>query len=504
MSMVSSTTAAPSPEKASPATRAVLYSLMATLFLSALDQTVVATALPTIAGQLHGLSSLTWVVTAYTLSCGIAMPLYGKIGDMYGRKPAFVFATAVFVLGSAACAVAPSMGLLISARVLQGVGGGGLMVLAIAIVADVTTPRQRGRYMGMFGALFGIASIAGPFVGGFFTDHLSWRWAFLINVPLGAIALTISIATMHLPRHRSPHRIDILGAVLLSGAISCLTLFATWGGQTYTWSSPVILGLIVGSLLLLVTFLVVESKVREPIIPLNLFRNRIFVFAAIAIVLIGTAQMTAATYLPSLMQFTFGASATSSGLLLFPMMAGMITSSTLGGRLITRVGRYKWAPVLGTAIAAVAVLLLSTVTTGMSIAIPTTYMVILGIGMGLSMQPLMMAVQLNSPPKDLGAATSTATFAQRVGASIGLAGLGAVFTSRLDSGLATQVPNSVDLPDASSLSPSIVNDLPTSIQTAVQNVFTDGLTDLLLATAPLLIIGFVITLLLPNTRLEDH
>ena len=504
MSPYSTTTSNTSPARPSPATRAVVYSLMATLFLSALDQTVVATALPTIAGQLHGLRSLTWVVTAYTLSCGIAMPLYGKVGDMYGRKPAFVFATAVFVLGSAACAAAPSMGLLIAARVLQGIGGGGLMVLAMAIVADVTTPRQRGRYMGMFGALFGIASIAGPFVGGFFTDHLSWRWAFLVNVPLGVIALAISIATMKLPRHRSPHRIDIFGAVLLSGAISCLTLFATWGGQTYAWSSPVIVSLIVGFLLLLVGFLVVESEVREPIIPLSLFRNRVFVFAGVAVVLVGTAQMTAATYLPSLMQFTFGASATSSGLLLFPMMVGMIASSTVGGRLITRVGRYKWAPVLGTAVAAVAVFLLSTVTTGMSIAVPTTCMVLLGTGMGLAMQPLMMAVQLNSPPEHLGAATSTATFAQRVGASIGLAGLGAVFTSRLTGGLATQVPDSVHLPDASSLTPDVVNDLPTDTRATVQDVFTGGLTDLLLATVPLLLVGLVVTLLLPDTRLEDR
>lgn len=503
MSRTSSTTRTLPPEKTSPATRAVLYSLMATLFLSALDQTVVATALPTIAGDLGGLNSLTWVVTAYTLSCGIAMPLYGKIGDMYGRKPAFVFATAVFVLGSALCAAVPSMGMMIAARVLQGIGGGGLMVLAMAIVADVTTPRQRGRYMGMFGALFGVASIAGPFVGGFFTDHLSWRWAFLINVPLGAIALAISITVMHLPRRRSPHRIDIGGALLLSAAISCLTLFATWGGQTYAWSSPVIISLIVGFLVLLAAFLLVESRVAEPIIPLSLFRNRIFILAAIAIVLVGTTQMTTATYLPSLMQFTFEASATSSGLLLFPMMAGMITSSTLGGRLITRIGRYKWAPVVGTAITAAAVFLLSTVSVGMSIAVPTTYMVLLGIGMGLAMQPLMMVVQLNSSPQDLGAATSTATFAQRVGASIGLASLGAVFTSRLANGLATQVPGSVDLPDPASLTPSVVHGLPTQIQAAIQQIFTDGLTDLFLATVPLMIVGFIITLFLPNTQLED-
>lgn len=503
MSRTSSTTSTSPPEKTSPGTRAVLYSLLATLFLSALDQTVVATALPTIAGDLGGLSSLTWVVTAYTLSCGIAMPLYGKIGDMYGRKPAFIFATAVFVLGSALCAVVPSMGLMIAARALQGIGGGGLMGLAMAIVAEVTTPRQRGRYMGMFGALFGIASIAGPLVGGFFTDHLSWRWAFLINVPLGVIALAISITRMRLPRRRSPHRIDIGGALLLSGAISCLTLFATWGGQTYAWSSPVIISLIVGFLVLLAAFLVVESRAAEPIIPLSLFRNRAFVLAAIAIVLVGTAQMTTATYLPSLMQFTFEASATSSGLLLFPMMAGMIASSTLGGRLITRVGQYKWAPTLGTGIAAAAVFLLSTVDAGLSVVVPTTYMVFLGIGMGLAMQPLMLAVQLNSPPQDLGAATSTATFAQRVGASIGLAGLGAIFTNRLASGLATGVPGSADLPEAGSITPNVVHGLPTQVQDAVQQVFTDGLTDLLLATVPLLIIGFITTLLLPNTRLED-
>lgn len=358
--------------------------------------------------------------------------------------------------------------------------------------------------MGMFGALFGIASIAGPFVGGFFTDQLSWRWAFLINVPLGAIALAISITKMKLPRHSSPHRIDILGAVLLSGAITCLTLFATWGGQTYAWASLAILCLIVGFFALIVAFLFVESKVREPIIPLSLFRNHVFVLAATAIVLVGTAQMTTATYLPSLMQFTFGATATSSGLLLFPMMVGMISSSTLGGRMITRLGRYKWAPMLGAALAVIAVFLLSTVTTEMSIVIPTIYMVVLGVGMGLAIQPLMLAIQLNSPAKDLGAATATATFAQRVGASIGLAGLGALFTGRLANGLATQVPGTVDLPDPSSLSPGVVNAMPAEVQAAVQSVFTNGITDLFLATLPLLVMAFVITLFLPNTRLPDQ
>ncbi|MEV0848872.1 MDR family MFS transporter [Streptomyces sp. NPDC049954] len=491
------------PEGTGP--RLVLYSLVLTLFLSALDQTVVATALPTVAGRLHGLDHLAWVVTAYTLTAGVSMPLYGKLGDMYGRKPLFVLATVLFVLGSALSGLAQSMGQLIAFRGVQGLGAGGLMVLAMAIVADVTTPRERGRYMGFFGAVFGVASLAGPFVGGFLTDHLSWRWAFYVNVPLGAIALLISVTRLKLPRRKSPHRVDYAGALLLAGAIACVTLGTTWGGREQPWSSPTILGLGAGFVGLLTLFLVVESRAAEPLVPLRLLRDPTFTVASVATVLVGTALLAGATYLPLFLQFTAGADATSSGLLLFPMMAGMIFSSTVGGRLISHFARYKWAPVLGSALAALGTFLLSTMDLHTGRLLSGSYMALLGLGIGLVSQPLMLAIQTNAPRADLGAATSTATFAQRIGGAVGLSVLGAVFNGRLAGELATEVPArlSSQVPDTGSLSPKLVNALPGPLREGVRTAFSDTLTEVFLWMTPLLIAGFLLSLTLRNVRLGD-
>ncbi len=373
----------------------------------------------------------------------MSTPLYGKLGDLYGRKRIFQGAIVIFLAGSALAGLSQSMAELIAFRAIQGLGGGGLMVTAQAIIADVVSPRERGRYMGYFGAVFGGAMVAGPLAGGFFTDHLSWRWVFYVNLPLGLAALVVTSVALHARSQRVRHRIDYLGAALLAAAVACLVLLTTWGGTQYAWRSPVIVGLGVAAVVGLAAFALVERRTTEPVIPLALFRNSTFDVASAVSFIIGFAMFGVISFLPLYLQLVTGASATNSGLLLLPLMFGLLGTSTLSGQLISRTGRYKVFPVAGTAIATAGMWLLSTMTPTTSRTTSTVYMIVVGIGIGLVMQVVVMATQNAVDRRDLGTATGAVSFFRSVGGSFGVAAFGAIFTSRLTGELAKRLPADV-------------------------------------------------------------
>lgn len=460
-------------------------SLLLCLFLAAVDQTVVATATPTIVGELNGLESVSWLVTAFSLTSGIVSPLYGKLSDMYGRRTLYLTAIALFLAGSALCGLAQSMAQLIAFRAFQGLGAGGLMVLTMTIAADITTPRERAKFQGLFGAVIGVAAVAGPVIGGYLTEHVSWRWIFYVNLPLGAVALAVAFAVLKLPRRTSPHRIDWPGAALISGVLTCLTLLASWGGTTYAWTSPVVVGLGLGAVVLTVLFVLVERGAKEPVLPLGLFRDRSFTIATATIVLMATGMVGAATFLPLYLQLAAGASASNSGLLLLPLMAGMIVSSSVAGRVVTRLGSYKWVVVTGAALATLAGYLFSTMGLGTGAFTSGAYMVLFGIGLGMVLQNLMLAAQTSAPAADRGAATSAVSFARNVGGAVGVAVLGGVFTGRLGLG---QAP----------LDAGAVGTMSESARLA----FADAIGGVFAWVTPIMLLGVVLLAFLKNTDLH--
>ena len=480
----------------------VFTGLVLVMLLAALDSTIVATALPTIVGELGGLEKLSWVVTSYLLAQTVVTPLYGKLGDLYGRKGVLQTAVVIFLVGSALCGLSHSMLQLIAFRVIQGLGGGGLMVTAMAVVGDIVPPRDRGRYQGIFGAVFGLASIAGPLLGGYFTTHWTWRWIFYINLPLGILALVVIAATLPSRADRQQHAIDYAGAVLLAIALSAIILVTDLGGTTYPWTSPVVLGTAAVGLVALVLFLVVEQRAAEPILPLHLFRNAAFSVTSVVALIVGFAMFGSITYLPLFFQVVKGASPTESGLEMLPMMGGMLTSSIVSGQLISRTGRYKIFPVIGTGVMTLSLFLLSQLPVGASMARILATLLLLGLGMGLVMQVLVIAVQNAVDYRDLGVATSGNTLFRSVGGSVGTAVLGAVFASRLAGELARTTPAGVS-PGGNGMSLQAIAQLPASARAAYGQAFTNAIDTVFLVAAVIALVGFAVIWLLPERQLRE-
>ena len=483
-----------------PRVRLIFLALMFVLLLASLDQTIVSTALPTIVGDLGGLAHLSWVVTAYLLTSTIAGPLYGKLGDLYGRKIVLQAAIVLFLIGSVLCGLSQSMTELIGFRALQGLGAGGLMVVTLAVVGDIIPPRERGRYQGYFGAVFGVSTIIGPLLGGFFVDNLSWRWIFYVNLPVGIVAWLVIAAAFHASSTRRRHDMDYLGAAMLAGALAAIVLFTSLGGTTYPWRSWQIVTLMIASIMLLPAFVLVESRAAEPILPLSLFRNHTFSTTSAIGFIVGFALFGAVTYLPLYLQVTKGASPTRSGLQLTPLMAGLLVTSIVSGQLISRLGRYRVFPIIGTAVMAVAMFLLAQLGVGTSLWIATLDAFVLGLGLGLVMQVLVLAVQNAVPYTVMGVATSGSTLFRQVGGSIGVALFGTIFANRLHVELASRLPSGVKAPRVAS--PAVIKQLPPQAHSAFIDAVSAALHPVFFVAAGVSIVAFVLTWLLRDVPLR--
>ncbi|MFD8810840.1 MFS transporter [Streptomyces sp. NPDC059627] len=487
-------------------TRLVFCGLMLALLLAALDQMIVATALPKIVGELHGLDKMSWAITAYLLTATIGLPVYGKLGDLIGRKGVFQFAILVFAVGSALAGRAQSMDQLIAFRAVQGVGAGGLMIGVQTIIADIVPPRQRGRFMGLIGAAFGLASVAGPLLGGYFTDHLSWRWCFYVNVPFGLVTLAVVTLVLKLPRHRARARFDVLGALLLAAASTCLVLLTSWGGTDYAWGSRVIIGLGAGAAVAAGLFLVVEQHAVEPLIPPRLFRDSVFNVSSLVGLVIGVALFGAASYLPTFLQMVDGASATGSGLLMLPMMGGIVGASVVAGQLISHTGHYRIYPVLGGGVSVVGMWLLSRLEVGTPRWQYSIWMAVLGAGIGMVMPVLVLAVQNSVRPADLGTATSANNYFRQIGGSVGAAVFGTLFADRLTDALQRRLPAQAGarLPDPQSITPQLVHALPPALRDAYIRAYADAMPRIFLYLVPVLALGLLVACFLKEKPLVSH
>src|SRR5712691_11773567 len=470
----------------------VFAGLMVTELLASLDSTVFTTALPTIVGQLHGVDQQQWVLTAYLLTSTIVLPIYGKIGDLIGRKGLFLAAIGIFVVGSIVSGFAGDMTWLVIGRAVQGLGGGGLMILSDTIVADVVPARRRGRYMGLIGAVMVLASIAGPLVGGWFTDGPGWRWGLWINIPLGLLALLSAAVFMRLPKVNAQKlRMDWAGMGLLTVALTCLVLVTTWGGATYAWGSAQIVSLIVVTVVAVSLNDHGERRAAEPVMPLALFKDRNFNLTTIGGLVIAVAMFSVDGYLPTYLQMVTGVTAIQSGLLLLPMLIALMAASIVAGELVTRTGRYKWLPITGAAIVAASLLLLSTLTPATPIWLICTYIGIMGVGLGASLQILVLVVQNSFPMSMVGVATATNNYFRQVGASVGAAVVGSLFTARLTGLLTDQSPAGIS-GGADSLTPQLVRSLPTPVRDIVVGIYSQALAPLFLYLIPVVVITVVL------------
>ncbi|MEU7042636.1 MFS transporter [Streptomyces varsoviensis] len=480
--------------------------LLLGMLLAALDQTIVSTALPTIVSDLGGLDHISWVVTAYLLAATAATPLWGKLGDQYGRKRLFQTAIVIFLLGSALCGLARNMPELIGFRALQGLGGGGLMSLSMAIVGDLVPPRDRGRYQGLFGAVFGGTSVLGPLLGGLFVDHLSWRWVFYINLPIGVVALLVIAAVLHIPSRRTPHRIDYLGTFLIAAVAACLVLMTSLGGVSYPWSSWQIIGLGALGVALLVPFVLVERRAAEPVLPLRLFKIRTFALCSVIGFVVGFAMFGSMTYLPTFLQVVHGVSPTMSGVHMLPMVIGMLLSSTASGQIVSRTGRYKVFPIAGTAVIIVGLLLLHQLDPASGVVEMSGFFFVFGFGLGLVMQVLVLIVQNAVGYADLGVATSGATFFRSIGASFGVSIFGTIFANKLapriaDALAGRPLPPGVD-PGKLASDPRAVGGLPAGERAGVLQAYSVSITDVFLYAVPAVAVAFVLAWLLREEPLR--
>ncbi|GGF30384.1 MFS transporter [Microbacterium sorbitolivorans] len=488
----------------------IFGALIASMLLSSLDQTIVSTAMPTIVGELGGVANQVWITTAYLLATTIVMPIYGKFGDVLGRRNLFLIAIVLFTVASALCAFAPDFWTFVVFRALQGLGGGGLMILSQAIMADIVPANERGKYMGALGAVFGLSAVAGPLLGGFFVDHLTWQWAFYINIPVGIAAFIIALVALKLPSKKATKKIDILGVVLLSIATTCLIFFTDFGGSAdHGWSDGLTWAWGAGLLIAAALFVFVEARAEDPIIPLNFFRNPIFLNATAIGFALGMAMFAAIGFVPTFLQMASGTSAAVSGLLMIPMMAGVMGTSIGSGILISKTGKYKMYPLIGTLTMAAAMALMTTLSGDTPIWLICTFLLIFGAGMGLIMQVVVLVVQNAVPADQLGAATSTNNYFREVGASLGTAVFGTLFTTRLserltdvflssgaDAGSAAEATATID--------PAKMAQLPEELQDGIVNAYADALAPVFWYLIPFIIIAFVLALCLKQIPLQDQ
>ena len=508
--MASTTAKAPSPASVSPGDAPVQFThrqilvilsgLMAGMLLAALDQSIVGTALPRIVSDLGGLNHLSWVVTAYLLTSTAVTPLWGKISDLYGRRIIFQTTIVIFLIGSALCGLAQDMPQLIAFRAIQGVGGGGLMAIAFAIIGDVIPARERGRYQGYFGAVFGLASVAGPLLGGWITDTINWRWIFYINIPIGIVALIVTSMALKMPVIKRDHKIDYLGATTIVAAVTSLLLYLNWAGEHYGWTDPTAHLFIAGAVVFTIAFIFVETRAEEPIIPLRLFRNPIFSVGNAFGFLIGFAMFGGAIYLPLYFQTVQGMSPTRSGLAMLPMVAGMFSMSIISGQLITRTGKYKIYPVIGSSILIVALFLLSTVKVSTDYWAIAIYAYLFGTGLGLAMMTIVTPVQNSVDFRDMGVATSATTFGRTLGGAIGAALFGAIMTSRLGNYLADELGQSFGSAttggEINTNDVQAMQSLAEPVKTEVLTAYTHAITDVFLLAIPVIVVALVVVIFL--------
>jgi EmrB/QacA subfamily drug resistance transporter len=475
--------------------RVVLLGLMTAMLLAMLDNMIIGTAMPTIVGELGGLNHLSWVVTAYALATAASTPIWGKLGDLYGRKGVFMVSIGIFLAGSALSGLSGTMTQLIAFRAIQGLGAGGLIVGVMAIIGDLVPPRERGKYQGMMAGVMAIAMVGGPLVGGYITDHLGWRWSFYINLPLGALALVMIWVVLHLPKIRREARIDYLGSVLLTVGITALVLITNWGGSQYDWGSWQIIGLFALAAVALAAFLAVERTAAEPVLPLGIFRNRNFSLVTVIGFLVGVVMFGGITFLPLYQQTVQGASATNSGLLLLPMMMGMLVVSLVAGRITTQTGKYKAFPIIGTVLIGVGALLLSTMDTHTTRFVSGLYMAVLGAGMGFLMQITMLVAQNSVQMKDIGVASSTATLFRTIGGSFGVSLFGAIFSHRVQDTMTSALgaKGGRMASGGGSIDPAELDRLPPAVKDAYLHSVANGTHSVFLWAIAFAVVGFAVS-----------
>lgn len=499
--MTTSVTADRAPETRS-GDRTILFlfiGLMITMLLASLNQTVLSTALPTIVGQLNGVEQMTWVITGYILASTVVMPVYGRISDLLGRKPVILAAIAIFIAGSIIGGLAPNIELLIAARVVQGLGGGGLMILSQAAIADVVPARERGKYMGAIGAVFAVSSVAGPLLGGWLTDGPGWRWAFWLNIPLGLLAIAACSVFLKLPKSARTERpkLDYLGMSLIAAATTALVLVCTWGGHTYAWGSVQIVSLAVATVVLAAAFCWAETRAANPVIPMALFKDRNFTLTTIAALMIGVAMFGALGYMPTYIQMVSHVSATVAGLLMIPMMGGLLIASIASGRRVSKTGNYKTFPIVGSVVIGLGLALLSTLHVESPTWLMCTYLAVLGVGIGLALQILTLIVQNSFPGAIVGTATASSNYFRQVGATLGSAIVGSVFTSRLVD-LILEKSASGELPESGGgegglkqLTPAVVNAMPELLRQPIIHAYNEALLPIFLFLVPLAVIALI-------------